>query len=140
MSDLKEAARQALEELKYMTLGTISGGNDSARKAIVALQQALEQPADEPVAWMYDWDAEGESVKDWLSKDYDEAHSPSMRCHNIRPLYTRPQPPRELLGLTESKIDDLLLEHGLLEHWPVEKQIHAFVKAIKQASKEKNHE
>ena len=96
------------------------------------------RPADEPVAWMYDWDAEGESVKDWLSKDYDEAHSPSMGCYNIRPLYTRPQPPRELLGLTESKIDDLLLEHGLMEQWPTQKQIHAFVKAIDQALKEKN--
>lgn len=68
---------------------------------------ALEQfvkPADEPVAWMYDWDAEGESVKDWLSKDYDEAHSPSMGCHNIRPLYTRPQPAREWTNLTFDEI------------------------------------
>lgn len=54
--------------------------------------QALEQPDDAPVAWMYDWEAEGQSVKDWVSKDYDEAHSPTMGCHNIRPLYIQPQP------------------------------------------------
>jgi hypothetical protein len=50
-----------------------------------------------------------------------------------------PQPPREWIGLTESKIDNLLLEHGLMEQWPTQKQIHAFVKAIDQALKEKNH-
>jgi hypothetical protein len=49
-----------------------------------------------------------------------------------------PQPPREWVGLTESKIDNLLLEHGLMEQWPTQKQIHAFVKAIDQALKEKN--
>ena len=43
-----------------------------------------------PVAWIYDWDAEGELVRDWISTNYDEAHSPTMGCHNIRPLYTHP--------------------------------------------------
>jgi hypothetical protein len=50
---------------------------------------AVEQ---EPVAWMYDWHADGEIVSDWVSWDYDEAHSPTMGCHNIRPLYIQPQP------------------------------------------------
>jgi hypothetical protein len=43
----------------------------------------------EPVAWMYDWGADGETVRDWISGDYEEAHS---QTHNIRPLYTHPQP------------------------------------------------
>lgn len=52
-----------------------------------------EQPQveQEPVAWMYDWDADGAPVRDWVSRDYGEAHSPTNGCHNIRPLYTHPQ-------------------------------------------------
>jgi hypothetical protein len=91
-------------------------------------QQALE-----PVAWMYDWDAEGESVKDWLSKDYDEAHSPSMGCHNIRPLYTRPQPAREWVGLTDDEI-----ERGLKESWVTEQAFKSAVWWAEKALKEKN--
>jgi hypothetical protein len=58
-------------------------------------------PAQEPVAWMYDWEIDGEVVRDWISGDYDEAHSPTMRCHNIRPLYTTPQPAPALLEAAE---------------------------------------
>jgi hypothetical protein len=61
------------------------------------------QPADEPVAWLYDWKAEGITLSDCVSLDYDEAHSPTMGCHNIRPLYTRPQPAREWIDLTEEE-------------------------------------
>ena len=103
---------------------------------------ALEQfvmPADEP----YGWKVTG--VPNLYMGEFAEQDAKAVAKRiggacTAFPLYTRPQPPREVLGLTESKIDDLLLGHGLLEHWPIEKQIHAFVKAIKQASKEKNHE
>ena len=74
----------------------------------------LEQPADEPVAWMYDWHADGEIVSDWVSWDYDEAHSPTMGCHNIRPLYARPQPTREWVGLTDVEIGDALIDLPVL--------------------------
>lgn len=52
--------------------------------------------AGEPVAWVYDWytdDGKGQSeeVTGWMSTDYDESHSSSIGCHNIRPLYTAEQ-------------------------------------------------
>lgn len=132
MTTLEKAARQALDALQYTTIGTLSGGNDNTKKAIASLSQALEhhesayqrgyldgmakpcidcadrklqafkQPKQEPVAWMYDWEAEGETVTNWLTSDYDEAHSPTMGCTNIRPLYTEP-PKREWVGLTEDE-------------------------------------
>lgn len=101
MTNLEKAARQALEALiaSHGELDIRLASHDERlsknKKAITALRQALEQPAKEPVAWMYDWHADGEDVTDWVSRDYDEAHSPTMGCHNIRPLYTRPQPAQE---------------------------------------------
>lgn len=73
------------------------------------------QPKREPVAWMYDWYDETEDidgvpiggiVSDCISKDYDEAHSPTMGCHNIRPLYTAPQK-REWKRLTDEEISEI---------------------------------
>ncbi|MGV0960144.1 MAG: hypothetical protein ACOYB1_09935 [Limnohabitans sp.] len=57
---------------------------------VPAIPSPPTTPAQEPVAWMYDWESEGEVVRDWVSKDYDEAHCSTMGCHNIRPLYTTP--------------------------------------------------
>lgn len=59
----------------------------------------IEQQHMEPIAWIYDWYAEDEDidgvptgglVNDWITANYDEAHSPTNGCHNIRPLYLRP--------------------------------------------------
>jgi len=84
-------------------------------EATDALRAALAQPEQEPVAWMYDWYDETEDidgvpiggiVHDWISKDYDEAHSPTMGCHNIRPLYTAP-PQCEWQGLTDEELLDI---------------------------------
>lgn len=135
MHDFKKAAQLALDAMKSHGSAFLGHEKEYA-KAMVDLEQALEQqPADEPVAWMYDWDAEGESVKDWLSKDYDEAHSPSMGCHNIRPLYTRPQPAREWVGLTDDEIESLYFDNFS------KKQLRwfAFARAIEAKLKEKNH-
>jgi hypothetical protein len=60
-------------------------------QTIAIIKAELDKP-DEPVAWMYDFHADYDEIaKDWLSHDYEESHSPTMGCHNIRPLYTRPQ-------------------------------------------------
>ena len=81
------------------------------------VRAALTQPEPEPVAWMYDWYDETEDidgvpiggiVHDWISKDYDEAHSPTMGCHNIRPLYTappqrKPLPPQSPCEMTQAE-------------------------------------
>ena len=83
-----------------------------ATDAAALLRERLAQPEPEPVAWMYDWYAEDEDldgvptggiVNDWISKDCDEAHSPTMGCHNIRPLYAAP-PQRPWQGLTDEEI------------------------------------
>ena len=77
------------------------------------------------MAWMYDWDADGAPVRDWVSRDYDEAHSPTNGCHNIRPLYTRPQPRQPL---TPEAVNDLWIKHARSGAY-----IHAFAQAIERA-------
>ena len=79
----------------------------------------------QPIAWMYDWQAEGEIVRDWMSQDYDEAHSTTLECHNIRPLYTRPQ--AQWVGLTEEEVQD-----------SYNRDYQAQTRAIEQLLKEKN--
>ena len=120
MTDLHTAAKLALEALEFNCI-TPEDGEDltpaKIKKAITALREALaEQPAQEPVAWMYDWYAEDEDldgnptggiVNDWISKDYDEAHSPTMGCHNIRPLYTHPEREPEQPAQQEPKQSDI---------------------------------
>ena len=52
----------------------------------------LAGTSQKPIGWLYDWMSDGGEVRDWFSQDYDEAYSPTNQCHNIRPLYTAPQP------------------------------------------------
>lgn len=73
--------------------------SDDAAKMVATIRPEVTV---EPVAWMYDWDADGTTVLDWVSTDYDEAHSPTMGCHNIRPLYAAP-PKREPLTEEDAK-------------------------------------
>ena len=79
----------------------------------------------QPIAWMYDWQAEGEIVRDWMSQDYDEAHSTTLECHNIRPLYTRPA---QWVGLTRDEKVQLAGKIGTYDG----------VELIEAALKEKN--
>ena len=54
MSNLREAAQQALEELDAMDSKYIIGGGlwrEQRLRVITALRTALEQPEQEPVAW-----------------------------------------------------------------------------------------
>jgi hypothetical protein len=50
------------------------------------------QPAQEPVAWMYDWVCDGKMITGWVA--HDESEIPKLLASNIRPLYTTP-PQRE---------------------------------------------
>ena len=103
MTTLENAARQALEKMEYMMA---HGEWYAPEQAIEALRQALDQRKQEPVAWMYDWESDGGTVTNWLTSDYDEAHSPTMGCTNIRPLYTKP-PKREWVGLTDDEMAEV---------------------------------
>jgi gamma-glutamylcysteine synthetase len=52
MTDLRQAAQQALEALKSAAIFVDSfRGQKATQEAITALQAALEQPSQEPVAW-----------------------------------------------------------------------------------------
>ena len=109
MTNLREAAQMALNALEKLNQDgwILADFEDEVYASIEALRAVLAQPEQEPVAWMYDWYDETEDIdgvpvggiiNDWISKDYDEAHSPTMGCHNIRPLYTAP-PQHEWQGL-----------------------------------------
>ena len=135
----RELMQQALDALLRVWH---SERNTKHSEAIEAIRARLTQPEPEPVAWMYDWYDETEDidgvpiggiVHDWISKDYDEAHSPTMGCHNIRPLYTA-QPQREWQGLTDEEI--IKLQHLIdwTAHWSTQK----FARAIEAKLKEKN--
>ena len=90
---------------------------------------------------MYDWYDETEDidgvpiggiVHDWISKDYDEAHSPTMGCHNIRPLYATP-PQREWQGLTNEEQGEVAWSCGAMSADWLD-----FARAIEAKLREKN--
>ena len=122
MADLRQAAQQALEAL------CLNAGGDAQvqaeAEAIGALRAALEQPEQEPVAWMvYTQDGKSVCVTD-NPADFIEWRS--------FPLYTHP-PRREWVGLTDEEID------AALPHEPGDLDF-ACARAIEQALRRKNHD
>ena len=86
MTTLEKAARQAIEDFDSIVFHSERRIPDKsieviAYSAIAKLRQALEQPKQEPVTWMYS-DAKG---------------------NNPVPLYTEP-PKREWVGLTDGEM------------------------------------
>ena len=78
MTKLEQAARQALEALE----------SDEWMKKMAAsksLREALAEPADEPVAWLYTNRPNG------LIQAFTNEPPPSLK-KLCQPLYTRPQP------------------------------------------------
>ena len=115
-----EAMRLALEALECHVLGF-----DQVRKmelAIEALEQALEQPEQELVAW---WCGGSVSTR----KGYFE----EMGWGPIKPLYTSP-PKREWVSLTDEELSAIWGEFGLAL-MPVRK---AIASEIEAKLKEKN--
>ena len=109
MTTLENAARQALDALEeYQNEGAPFMSCDAA---VEALRQALEQPKQEPVTWMYS-DAEG---------------------NNPVPLYTEPLK-REWVGLTDEEIGDALIDLPVLGNG----YFLRIARAIETALKEKN--
>ena len=90
---LQKAAQKALHQMKMENWNWAStastaekrSAHSELRKALDAeIAQSVEP---EPVAWMRDWSPDEEIVDtDVVTTDYNEAHSPTMDCHNIRPL------------------------------------------------------
>ncbi len=135
MSNLEQAARMALEALQLCANGT----DDTmlTRDALSALLQALEQPVQEPVAWMYS-NAKGRPI-------LVESNLLLPFVEGI-PLYREP-PKREWVGLDKN----VILNIHAKKCWPrtqfADKKygialdtvtVIDFVHAIESALKEKN--
>ena len=136
MTTLETAARQALEALESI-IGQVKY-YEQRTSVIVALRQALEQPKQEPVRWMYDWKNDGLTVTDWVTSDKDEAYNLTKGHFNIRPLYTEP-PKREWVGLKDTELVAAYMSVGDKE-WAIGGMEDAtkFTKALEAKLKEKN--
>ena len=85
------------------------------------MKEALEQPAQEPVAWIKDW---ADGSKELVPNNYDGSY----------PVYTHPH---QWQGLTHDEIQNELKQmwdKGLIPSY----SIVAFARAIEQALKDKN--
>ena len=112
---LREAAQQALEALEESCTPRLSTKHYAEYDAaITALKAALEQPEQEPFAWM----SIGGSI--WRNKGRDD---------DI-PLYTHP-PRREWRGLTDEEIEDCW--DGYLSDYQLQ-----MIRTIEDKLKEKN--
>jgi hypothetical protein len=95
MSDLKDAARQALVAMDKATRYMSDSDHRKLNEAIDVLKSALEQPEQEPVAWMvYTEDGKSAYVT-------DNPHD-LVGAYKAFALYTHP-PRREWRGLTEEE-------------------------------------
>lgn len=110
MTDLRAAAQQALEALedeRYVTKYT------HIVAAITALKAALEQPEQEPVAWM-------SSDRAWMWSDYSKAIAAVANIPTLTliPLYTAPpaaQPEQEPTPWRDMVVVSLVRE-GVNKH------------------------
>ena len=93
MTDLRKAAEMALEALEGSP-ELLVDWLDKLREVREALRQALAQPEQEPVAWLWK-NIDGHQV---LTDDPDYADG------TWTPLYTAP-PKREWVGLTRRELD-----------------------------------
>ena len=119
MSDLRTAAHQALEAWDGGDVKWFANGY----QVMDALRTALEQPEQEPVAWMvYTQDGKSVCVTDHPA-DFIEWRS--------FPLYTHP-PRREWRGVTEKEID------AVWEDAQVFNTHYDIARAIEAALKERN--
>ncbi len=155
MNDLRTAAQQALEALKKLQ-GGCTDSDDGTVEAITVwcpevienLEAALEQPEQEPVAWMiwchglgpaglFEHKQFAELEFEGRNKDYPD------EGRKLLPLYTHP-PRREWRGLTEEEIIDAVRESDLDWHqgWTLEdgepNRYTQLTRAIEAALKERN--
>ena len=116
MTDLRQAAQQALEALSDIEWSNDSQWqSDRAKVAIIALCAALEEP-EEPVAWQ------------WLDTAHFRKKIPADATpSDWRPLYTAP-PQRK--PLTEEEIDAIPCTDGPGSDWDA---LVRFARAIEKA-------
>jgi hypothetical protein len=142
MTDLRDAARQALEALEKSETWVPDEGFgmlrlEAQRKheaAITALRAALEQPEQaEPVAWRT---FDGEGGYDYRTYDDNENYRDEWDKRNpnhkgwVEPLYTHP-PRREWQGLSEEEFGYIYVRSATHEE---------FARAVEAALRSKNHD
>jgi hypothetical protein len=132
MTDLRQAAQQALESLEMLAQPTKTNSETPRYKAhkaaITALRAALAHQEQEPVARVID-DETPEGSTEWIP--YSGRQVP-VKTGDL--LYTHP-PRREWRSLSEEEINETLdnnLEGGT--------SLFDICRAIEQALKEKNHD
>jgi hypothetical protein len=94
-------------------------------KTYEAMKEALEQPAQEPVAWIKDW---ADGSKELVPNNYDGSY----------PVYTHPH---QWQGLTEDEIHEQIENASIPQYQGMDvtaTNLITFARAIEQASKEKN--
>jgi hypothetical protein len=147
MTDLRTAAQQALEVLQVLAEGAEEEcGEETCPDcqawrpvwaAINALKAVLEQPEQEPVAWMYvgltfNNDMHGPHLV-WRPEHMDAMSAEKGVVAS--PLYTHP-PRREWRGLTEEEISALFPSHLRGDYKDLIP--YSFARAIEAALKERN--
>jgi hypothetical protein len=125
MSDLRDAARQALEALDLCR--DWPGAYDECSQAITALRAALEQPKQEPVAWV---ESPHGAIR---ANPLYRITAPQSLAWSI-PLFTHP-PRREWRGLTGTERAAVQYESFKRGLSPLE-----FMELHEAKLKEKNHE
>jgi hypothetical protein len=127
MTTLREAAQQALEALEYK--GNIWHMDCPLEAAITALKAALEQPEQEPVAWI-----QSNHLQLAQRGPFSCRVEPTQRHPDFVPLYTHP-PRRKPLSNEEL---DRLWREPMSADW----EHREFARAVEAAHgiKEKNHD
>ena len=144
--ELLKLALEALEtelSIDWTNNDEFNASAEKMHEAITAIKEALAQPEQEPVAWMFEHDETGRM--NYVSND--GIHNPTMflemnpRYALVCPLYTTPSQ-RTWVSLTNEEIDSYFENHGWSpskDYYPVIKAIEAKLKQLNDYAEEKNN-
>jgi hypothetical protein len=129
------------EALKMAYKAEETGNLQDLVDAVNALMEALEQPAQEPVAWTLWWADE----PDYFDDEYISIYKEELEQKDVTgeptmlPLYTHPH---QWQGLTDEEIydiiDDVFSKSTIEKNGVKTCSVHEGFRAIEQALKEKN--
>jgi hypothetical protein len=115
-------------ELMQQALEALDGGH--IERAYGYIQEALAQPEQKPVAWVY--------TSKWRGNERFITHFQTdlstYKAEEVWPLYTTP-PRREWAGLTDEYIDKTMMDHGFDAD---DESITEMLKYVEAKLKEKN--
>ena len=121
MTDLRKAAEMALAKLDHLwEIGIDAEYKVELLPESHALRQALAQPEQEPVAWVYNG----------ILHEFDPSE---FATSEVTPLYTAP-PKREWVGLTDDELKSLCDEWQIIYGG----YVRPFAETIEAKLKEKN--